>query len=114
LTLKESERKKLKPRFVPLIVFLATLVVVLISLTAIVFPTLVIRSMGGVEDYSGINPFEIGMWAYPLLITNFILLVSGILYTKNRLPTSITNSIRFIFNFEVSAQVAFIVIIVFI
>lgn len=114
MTLKESERKKLKPRLVSLIVFLATLVVVFISLTTVVFPTLVIRSLGGVEDYSGINPFETGMLAYPLLITNFILLVLGILYTKNRLPTSITNSIRFIFNFEVSAQVAFIVIIVLI
>lgn len=112
MTLNEGERKKLKPRLVSLIVFLSTLGVVLISLTTVVFPALVIRSMTDAEDYSDINPFEIGILTYPILITSFILLVLGILYVKNRLPTPITNSIRFIFSFEVSRQVAFIVIIV--
>ena len=93
-------------------IFLATLVVVLITLTTAIFPALVLRTMGGVEDYSAINPFEIGIWAYPLLITNFIILGIVILYFKNKIPQPVIKSVRFILNFEVSANVASLVIII--
>jgi len=93
-------------------VFLVTLIAVLISLTAAFFPALLLRTFGGFEDNVGINPFEIGAWAYPLLVTNLVLLGLGFLYVKNKLPKLITKSIKFIFNFEVSSKVAFLVIII--
>ncbi len=93
---------------------MVTLLVVLIAITTLLFPALVIRSLGGVEDYSGINPFETGIWTFPLLITNFVLLGIGILYFKNKLPKQITKSIKFIFDFEVSAKMAFLVILILI
>ncbi|MGI0023379.1 MAG: hypothetical protein ACRD9Q_11040, partial [Nitrososphaeraceae archaeon] len=93
-------------------VFLATLVIVVITSITAIFPALVIRTLGGVEDYSGINPFEIGIWAYPLLFTNLFILGIAILYFKNRIPQPVIKSIRFILNFEVSKEVAFLVITV--
>jgi len=96
------------------VVFFATLIVLLISLTPAVFPALLLRSLGGFEDSIGISPFEIGVWAFPLLIANFILLGLCILYVKNKLPQPITNSFKFIFNFEVSSSVAFFVLTILI
>ena len=93
-------------------VFLFTLAIVLISLVSAVFPALILRSLGGLQDYTGINPFEPGIWAYPFLAANFIVFGLTALYFKNKLPQLITKSIRFIFNFEVSASVASLVIII--
>ena len=95
----EGKKKRENSELLSWTVFLVTLLVVLIAITTLLFPALVIRSLGGVEDYSGINPFETGIWTFPLLITNFLLLVIGILYFKNKLPKQITKSIKFIFNF---------------
>jgi len=100
--------------FVTWVVFLATLVAVLLSLTSAVFPALLLRTFGGIEDVAGIDSFEIGIWAYPLLITNLVLLGLLFLYAKNILPQLITKSIKFLFNFEVSSRVAFFVITILI
>ena len=96
------------------IVFLITLVVVVISLVPVIFPALILRALGGFEDHLGVNPFETGIWTYPFLFINLILLGLGILSLKNLLPQPITKFVRFVFNFEVSAQVAFIVITILI
>ena len=107
---KRTEIKQKKSGLVSLIVFLITLVVVLITLTSVVFPAFVLGSTNGIKYPVKINIFETGIWTYPLLITNFILLLTGLLYSTNRLPHQITKSIKFIFNFEVSAKIAFIII----
>ena len=99
-----------KTRIVSWAVFLVTLILVLISLIPVVFPALLLKTFGGFEDHIGINPFEIGIWAAPFLITNLVLLCLGIFYLKNILPKQIVNSIKFIFNFEVPSSVAFLVI----
>jgi len=103
---------KLKQNPVSWIVFLPTIIVVLLSLTSVLFPALILRTLGGFDDNVGIDPFEPGSLAYPFLITNFIFLALVFLYYKNKLPLIITKSIRFIFNFEVSAKIAFFVIII--
>lgn len=106
-----KEYKIQKPSRVTWLVFLATLVVVLVSLTTVLFPSLVIRSTSQFRDMV-INPYESGVWTYPLLVTNFVLLVIGILYFKNKLPSPLTKSIKFIFDFEVSKKIALIVVII--
>ncbi len=88
-------------------VFLATVEIVLISLTSVVFPALVVRSASRIVDNT-INPWETGVWALPLILTNLILLGIGIAYYKKKLPSIIIKSIQFIFNFEVSKKIAFI------
>jgi len=108
-TTKEQGPKASK---VSKIVFLATLVIVLISLTTVLFPSLVIRSTSSFLG-TEINPYETGVWTYPLLATNFILLGVAILYKKNKLPQIVTRSIKFVFDFEVSKKIALIVLITF-
>jgi len=110
----EKKYKLNKTSLVTWTVFLVTLITVLISLISAVFPALLLRSFGGFEDNVGINPFEIGIWAFPLLITNFIIFGLAILYLKKRLPDQIISSIKFIFNFEVSSKVTFFVITILI
>ncbi len=105
-------KSELKQNPVSWIVFLPTIIVVLLSLTSVLFPALILRTLGGFDDNVGIDPFEPGSLAYPFLITNFIFLVLGFLYYKNKLPQIITKSIRFILNFEISSKLAFFVIII--
>lgn len=95
---------------VSVVVFLATLAVVLISLISVLFPALLVRSTSGFED-KGINSYEPGVWAGPVVAINLILLGIGVLYFKNKLPKILSDSIRFVFNFEVSKRVATITIL---
>jgi hypothetical protein len=111
------EFKKIESQFSNLVtwgVFLITIVFVIITLTSAIFPNLLLTSFGGVENHANINPFETGMWTYPLLVTNFMIFGLAILYWKKRLPSQLTSSIQFIFNFEVSAKIAFFVITILI
>ncbi len=57
------------------------------------------------------NPFELGVWAFPILATNLILLLLGIFYYKKRLPTIVKKIIDFILNFEISRKIAIIIIV---
>lgn len=108
---KETSLRKIS--FVTWIVFLTTLVFTLINLTSAIFPAFLLISLGGTEN-TEVNPFEIGIWGFPLLITNFIIFGLAILYVKKRLPGQITSSIKFIFNFEVSPKITFFVITILI
>ena len=67
---KETSLRKIS--FVTWIVFLTTLVFTLINLTSAIFPAFLLISLGGTEN-TEVNPFEIGIWGFPLLITNFII-----------------------------------------
>ena len=96
---KNNFKSKLKKNPVSLIVFLATISIVLLSLTSVVFPALILRTFGGFDDNVGIDPFEPGSLVYPFLITNFIIFGLMLLHYKKKLPTIITKSIKFIFNF---------------
>ena len=110
----EIKSKLQRTSFATWAIFLVTLITILISILSAVFPALLLRLFGGFEDYAGINPFEIGIWAYPILISNFVLLGLAFLYVKNRLPLPIKKSIRFIFEFEVSKNLAFFIVLLMI
>ncbi len=90
--------------------FLLSLGIVIIFAIIVVFPALLLRSMGGTENYANINSFETGIWAYPFLVTNFILIIIGILHFKNKIPQPIKKSIRAILDFEVSKEITFLVV----
>ena len=110
--IQEKNYQQQKTSLVTLGIFFATIVTVLISLTPAIFPALILRTFGGFENLSGINPFEIGIWAYPILLTNIVLLILGILYLKKRLWQPVTKSIKFILDFEISKKVACFVIVI--
>jgi len=111
---KKNVKSEHKTSLVSLIIFLITLVVVIFSLMSVVFPALMIRTLSVIDNNLGINPFEPGIWAYPLLITNFIIFGLMLLYYKKKLPTIITKSIKFICNYEISSKLAFFVIVIII
>ena len=64
-------------------------------------------TFGGISDY---KPFELGKWAFPLLVVNGILLGIGILNKKNKLPNQFKKSVKNILNFEISTKVTVIAI----
>jgi len=115
-----SNFQQKKVNLVTWLVFLFTISVVLISLTSAVFPALIVSNVTNVSDLAelgiypiNINPFETGVWAIPLLVTNLVVLGIAILYFKKKLPYLITRSIDFIFSFEISKNAALVVIVVF-
>ena len=111
LTTKEKELELNKNSIISWIVFLATLVVVLITLITIVFPAFLLGSTGGIKYPVQIDIFETGIWTYQFLLANFIVFGLLILHYKNKLPKQITKLFKFIFNFEISPKVALLVIV---
>jgi len=89
-----SNFQQKKGNLVTWIVFLFTISVVLISLTSVVFPALIVSNVTNVSDLPElgiypikINPFEAGVWAVPLLVTNLVVLGIVILYFKKSYHT---------------------------
>jgi len=95
-------------------IFLTALGASLIAATNTVFPNLIMRTMGSTPDFFDIKPYEIGIMAAPLIVTSFALLGIGILYFKGMLPVRVSNSFRFISNFEISSRLALLVIVLLI
>ena len=104
MTIKEKELELNKNSIISWIIFLATLVVVLITLITIVFPAFLLGSTSGIKYPVQIDIFETGIWTYQLLIANFIVFGLLILHYKNKLPQEITKLFKFIFNFEISTK----------
>jgi len=90
-------------------VFIFTLVIVLISLTSVLFPSLINVLTTG-QDIDA-KPFEQGSWFIPILTVNIVILGLGILYHKKILPIPIRRAFEFIFNFEVSRTVAIFLVV---
>jgi len=90
--------------------FFSTLGIVLFSLVSVVFPALIASSV--LQDVESV-PFEVGLLAVPLFITNIILFGIGFLYYKKKLPSIFQNSIKLILNFEISKKITLVVGIIF-
>lgn len=109
--MQEKKKEKSNSNAISWAVFLISVQITLISLTPVIFPALITRTISPMA-VSPVDKFELGFWAMPLILTNLIILGIGILYLKNKLPNPITKSFKFILNFEVSKKVAIITIIV--
>ena len=106
-----SNLKKIS--LVSYITFIVTFVIALISFVSVLFPTLLTESLSTFPNPSS-NPYEFGLWAYPVLVSNIIFLIIGIVYYKKKLPHQVLSSINFVLNFETSQKITAIVIIVLI
>ena len=109
------ETKKSKSPFsnlITIILFSVTIFFVILTLISAIFPNLFLVSFGGIDEHLNIDSFELGIWAYPILLTNSIILVLAILYFKKKLPTILINFFKFIRDFEVSKQITFFIIII--
>ena len=117
----EPDLKKFQKKidYVSWIVFLFSLSLVLTSLVSVVFPTLIASNNSTLSELEElgisifeVNPFEVGVWAGPLLATSIIVFTLTILYFKKKLPKSLTKLFEFIFTFEISKKTALITIVV--
>ena len=95
-----------------LAIFAATIIVVAMTLTSLIFPSLIVGSFG-VHKFP-INQYELGDRAPALLGTDALVLGITFLYFKKFLPSIVTRPLRFIFRFEVSQQVAMLVLVILI
>ncbi len=89
--------------------FVFALVIVLINIISLFFPSLIITLVD--DSVIDAKPFELGTWAFPVLGANIGILIFGILYYSKKFPGFVKNSINFIRNFEVSRNVAIIVMV---
>jgi len=96
------------------IVFLPTLIIVLVTIILGMFPALQMIFSDKPRFFVEINPFEPGIWMFPILIVSAISFATIILYQKNKLPQNLTNLFRFILNFEISHRTALVLVGVFI
>lgn len=105
----QTEKSHLISNYITYVVFVFALVIILINLVALFFPALItIQITGSAIDA---NPLETSAWIIPVLTANLFLLGFGILYYKKILPNKIRNSVKFILRFEVSQNVALLVVI---
>jgi len=88
-------------------IFGFAIIVVGINLVAVIFPSLILELFLGNEIEH--DPFVMGSWGPPIIISNLIVLALGIAYYKNKLPKKISNCMKFIYNFEVSKNIALLV-----
>ena len=91
-------------------VFIIALVIVTINLISLSFPSLITTSVIEGAEIEEIS-FESGIWLIPVIATNLILLGIGVFYYTKKLPVKIRTAINFIFNFEVSHNVALFVVV---
>jgi len=93
-----------KNRIISVCVFIFALIVIGINLVSVIFPSLILEVVLGNEIKH--DPFVVGSWALPLIISNLAALALGIAYFKNKIPRKILSSMRFVYNFEISKNVA--------
>ena len=87
-------------------VFLFSIGIIGISVISVIFPALIISQ--AYEFPLDLNPFEISPWALPIISTATSLFVFGFLHYKKKLPSSLSNGINFILNFEISRKISII------
>jgi len=87
-------------------VFFCTLVVVLLTLTPVVFPALFSSFFGMFTE--NLNPFELGYQSGFFIISNILILAFGVAYYKKKIPSSVYDVVEKIRTFEISKRVAMI------
>jgi len=112
---EDAELPKVKQtnKILPWAVFVPTIIIVLISITSLVFPALIVRASSpfhsDVLNTDVIDPFTPGFLAAPLIGINLVVLGFGFAYYKG---TKARGLIKKIANFEISKKQAAIGIIV--
>ena len=87
-------------------VFFCTLVVVLLTLTPIIFPALFSSFFGMFTE--NLNPFELGYQSSFFIVSNIVIFGFGIAYYKKKIPSSMHDVVEKIRTFEISKRVAMI------
>jgi len=87
-------------------VFFCTLVVVLLTLTPVIFPALFSSFFGMFTE--NLNPFELGYQSIFLIVSNVVIFGFGIAYYKKKIPSLVSNGIEKIRTFEIPKKTAIV------
>jgi len=93
-----------------LAVGIVTIFFTFLTTVSIIFPSLFSYVFG--KFSSNLIPLELGFFAIPVIISNLVLISFGILYYKNKLPTSISNTIETIRTFEIPKKHTLIILLI--
>ena len=88
------------------VVFFSTLVIVLLTLTPVIFPALFSSVFGMFTE--NLNPFELGYQSVFLIVSNAVIIGFGFAYYKNKIPPSIYDIFEKIRIFEISKKITVI------
>jgi len=88
------------------VVFFAALIVVLLTLTPVIFPALFSSVFGMYAE--NLDAFELGYQAIFLIVSNVVIFGFGIAYYKKKIPSSLHDLVEKIRTFEISKRVSII------
>ena len=88
------------------VVFFCTLVVVLLTLTPVIFPALFSSFFGMFTE--NLDPFELGYQSAFFIVSNILILGFGAAYYKKKIPSLLHDVIEKIRTFEISKRVSVI------
>jgi len=88
------------------LVFFAALIVVLLTLTPVIFPALYSSVFGMFTE--NLDAFELGYQAIFLIVSNVVIFGFGIAYYKKKIPSLVQDVVEKIRTFEISKRVAII------
>ena len=88
------------------VVFFCTLVVVILTLTPVIFPALYSSYFGMFTE--NLNPFELGHQSIFLIVSNVVLFGFGIAYYKKKIPSLVYDVVEKIRTVEIPKRVAII------
>ena len=87
-------------------VFFCTLIVVLLTLTPLIFPALFSSFFGMFTE--NLDPFELGYQSIFLIVSNVVIFGFGIAYYKKKIPSLVQDVVEKIRTFEIPKRVAII------
>jgi len=93
-------------QIVSYVVFFCTLVVVLLTLTPVIFPALYSSFFGMYTE--NLEPFELGYQSVFFIVSNFLIFGFGIAYYKKKIPSLVYSVVEKIRTFEISKRVSII------
>jgi len=109
-----NSTKVKKNQIIPLIVFIFSISIVLISYTSVIFPALILVSdtvkIPGIDSVTP-DPYETGVWSGGVIITSIFTIGLAFLYFKNKLPSFLSSLFSKIFAFEISKKSAVIILL---
>jgi len=101
-----------KNGIISLTVFVITITVSSLTIVTAIFPSFLLRYFGGRAFSNEINPFELGVNGPIIIITNAIFFALLLLHWKKRLPSLIEKPLNSFFNFDLSRNLALLIMII--
>jgi len=107
--LSTRKLKKEKSKIVTIIVYAFVLTIAILSTVSVIFPALFGYLV--LELETEIDPFELGIWAIPIISANLAVFIFGFLHYKKILPNPVRNALNFLVNFDISTKITFMVLV---